>query len=674
MGQMRLSGLISGMDTDTVIQQLVSVRRLKVTRAKGDQTKLSWKQDIWKDLNKELQSLHTKFAATMRFSSAYTTKKTAVSNPAVANVIAGANAMDSVQSLKVTQLAKSGYMTGGEVSTVGDEKATALSKMSDLGFGGSGSLSLKIGGEEKATINIDSNTTISDVLSELKNAGLNASFDEKNQRLFISSKASGEEYDFTLTANDSDGNDALAKLGLQTKEYYTGLNAQSEEERTAGIAANLAERTAALNNTYQDLQARLADAQSQITTLTDALSGQDGFDSDDLDATLSRWTTQKNELASQIEATEDEEEKANLQTQLDALNEKISSAESLKSQEETAADVQARMADLEQFIDPSTGEATDALRAQVEADYDARIAAANAALSDDDAAATRYATKIKGQDAEIYLNGARFTNNTNNFSINGLTITALSKTADNEEVTLTTTNDTDGIYDNIKNFLKQYNTVINKMDALYNADSIRKYEMLTDEEKEAMSESEVKTYEDKIKDGLLRRDETIGSISSALKKVMSSGYEVDGVKMYLTSFGIGTGDYFSTPDNEKNALHIDGDPDDSMTSGNADKLKAMIASDPDKVISFFTQMSKDLYSSMSELSASRSGYRTYGTFFDDVKMKADYSDFTSKIDDLEEKANDYEDKLYAKFSAMETALAKLQSKTSALSGLIGTGN
>jgi flagellar hook-associated protein 2 len=452
------------------------------------------------------------------------------------------------------------------------------------------------------------------------------------------------------------------------------MNAQSEEERTAGIAANLAERTAALNNTYQDLQARLADAQSQITTLTDALSGQDGFDSDDLDATLSRWTTQKNELASQIEATEDEEEKANLQTQLDALNEKISSAESLKSQEETAADVQARMADLEQFIDPSTGEATDALRAQVEADYDARIAAANAALSDDDAAATRYATKIKGQDAEIYLNGARFTNNTNNFSINGLTITALSKTADNEEVTLTTTNDTDGIYDNIKNFLKQYNTVINKMDALYNADSIRKYEMLTDEEKEAMSESEVKTYEDKIKDGLLRRDETIGSISSALKKVMSSGYEVDGVKMYLTSFGIGTGDYFSTPDNEKNALHIDGDPDDSMTSGNADKLKAMIASDPDKVISFFTQMSKDLYSSMSELSASRSGYRTYGTFFDDVKMKADYSDFTSKIDDLEEKANDYEDKLYAKFSAMETALAKLQSKTSALSGLIGTGN
>ncbi len=670
--RMRLSGLISGMDTDTVIQQLVSVRRLKVTRAKGDQTKLSWKQDIWKDLNKELQSLHTKFAANMRFSSAYTTKKTAVSNPAVASVIAGSDAMDSVQSLKVTQLAKSGYMTGGEVSTVGEEKATALTKMSELGFGGSGSLSLKIGGEEKATINIDSNTTISDVLSQLKDAGLNASFDETNQRLFISSKTSGAANDFTLTANDSDGSDALAKLGLQTKDYYTGLKNLTEEGKAAAIDSTVASRAASYYASYQELQTKMADAQAQIDSLTETLSGQ-GVELENLDATLSGLNTSKTELQQQIDEATDDETKENLQAQMDALNEKISNVESLKEQKETVASAQAEMTELAQYIDPDTGEATDALRAQVEADYTARIAAANAALSDDEASATKYASKVDGQNAEIYLNGARFTNSTNNFSINGLTITALSKTADNEEVTLTTSNDTDGIYDNIKNFLKQYNTVINKMDALYNADSISKYEMLTDEEKEAMSESEVKTYEDKIKGGLLRRDDTISSISSALKSVMSSGYEVNGKTMYLSTFGIGTGDYFSTPDNEKNALHIDGDEDDSMTSGNADKLKSLIASDPDTVVSFFSQLSKSLYSKMSDLSVSRDGYRTFGTFYDDKRMKTDYSDFTSKIDDLEDKANDYEDKLYAKFSAMESALAKLQSKTSALSGLLGTG-
>ena len=52
-------------------------------------------------------------------------------------------------------------------------------------------------------------------------------------------------------------------------------------------------------------------------------------------------------------------------------------------------------------------------------------------------------------------------------------------------------------------------------------------------------------------------------------------------------------------------------------------------------------------------------------------MKEDYDDYTSKIKTLEEKLADYEDKWYAKFSAMETAMAKMQSNTSAVTALLG---
>ncbi len=52
-------------------------------------------------------------------------------------------------------------------------------------------------------------------------------------------------------------------------------------------------------------------------------------------------------------------------------------------------------------------------------------------------------------------------------------------------------------------------------------------------------------------------------------------------------------------------------------------------------------------------------------------MKSDYSDYTTKIAELEEKLNDYEDKWYSKFSKMETALAKMQSNASAITGLLG---
>ena len=42
-----------------------------------------------------------------------------------------------------------------------------------------------------------------------------------------------------------------------------------------------------------------------------------------------------------------------------------------------------------------------------------------------------------------------------------------------------------GIYDKVKDFLTQYNALINEITSLYNADSAKGYEPLTDEEKDA---------------------------------------------------------------------------------------------------------------------------------------------------------------------------------------------
>ena len=509
MSQMRMSGLISGMDTDSVIQQLVASKKSKVETKKKEQTSFQWKQEIWKDVNKQLKSLMTKFAASMRYSTNYAQKKATVSDTSVASVIAADGASESVQTLKVTQLAKSGYMTGGQIGVVTDEvdaegnpvkaPATALSKMGELGYTGTSSFTVKDGkGNEIANLNIDASTSISDVLSELKDAGLNASFDEKNQRIFISSKKSGAASDFTISASD---NDALKALGI------------------------------------------------------DAAS----------------------------------------------------------------------------------------------------------------------AKKIDGKDAKIVLNDAEFTSDTNVFNINGLTITAMKETGE-ESVSVTTSQDTSAVYGKIKEFLKGYNEVISKLDSLYGAEKLSsKYLPLSDEEKETMSDSEVEKYEQKIKDSLLSGDSTMGTIRNALISVMQDGFEVNGEKLYLSNFGIGSLSYFEAAADEKHTLHINGDEDDENTSGKEDKLKTLIASDPEKVTGFFTKLSQALYTKMSDLSSSVDGYRSFGTFYEDKKMKTEYSSFESKIADLEEKMNAYEDKLYKRFSSMETALAKLQKSTSAVTALLGGG-
>ena len=97
----------------------------------------------------------------------------------------------------------------------------------------------------------------------------------------------------------------------------------------------------------------------------------------------------------------------------------------------------------------------------------------------------------------------------------------------------------------------------------------------------------------------------------------------------------------------------------------------MIANDPDTVIAFFTKLSQNLYSKMSDMSKSVDGYRSFGSFYDDKKMKSDYDEYTSKIATLEQKLNDYEDSWYKKFSAMETAMAKMQQNANAVTALLG---
>lgn len=286
------------------------------------------------------------------------------------------------------------------------------------------------------------------------------------------------------------------------------------------------------------------------------------------------------------------------------------------------------------------------------------------------------AKKIDGCDSEIYLNGIKYTGSSNSYSINGLNITAQvvtdtdGKVSDANAISITTSTDTQGIYDKIKDFLSQYNSLINEITSLYNADSAKGYEPLTDDEKDAMSDTEVEKWEQKIKDSLLRRDDNLESLMSAMTSAMSGSVEVNGKKMYLSNFGIRTLGYLNAPANQQNAYHIDGDEDDANSSGNADKLMTAITNDPDTVINFMQGLADNLYKSVHTKMQSSSLSSIY-TVYNDKEMASEYSDYTDLIKKWEEKLQDKEDYYYKKFSSMETALSKLNSQTSSLSGLFG---
>ncbi len=273
---------------------------------------------------------------------------------------------------------------------------------------------------------------------------------------------------------------------------------------------------------------------------------------------------------------------------------------------------------------------------------------------------------IKASDSEILLNGAKMTSSSSTVSVNGLSIELTGLTKAGEPITFSVASDTDAVYNSIKNFFTEYNSLMKEMNELYNADSAKGYEPLTSEQKKEMSDDDIKLWEDKIKASLLRGDSTLGSVRSAMRNTMMSQVTYNGKTYSLASFGICT----STDYTEGGLYHIYGDSEDSVYADKDDKLKKALEEDPDAVVNVLSDIFGKLRDTMSEKMAG-SKVSSSQTFYSDIKMKDDIKDYEKQIKEWETKLADMEDSYYSKFTAMETALAKLQSQQSSLSSLFG---
>ena len=709
----RLSGMVSGMDTESLVSALVSSYKLKKDNLVKAQTKLSWKQEKWKTMNTSIYGFYSGKLSSARFSTSYNLKTSSVSNDKYAKVSASSSAVSGTQRLKVNHLAATGYLTGGKITATDKSKVTGSTKLSDIIGNANGSVSVKTSLGTK-NIDITEDMNVNQFVTKLKEAGLNASYDESNARFFISAKESGKDNDFSLIANNSNGLNALEKLGI----YTVNDTDSAEYKRLAALTEGSSEYNAEVESMYtkinaEDTAKNYADKYNAAKDKLDALAADDTWDhSVTLDEYVAKLKTETPDLLNAYDKYKKEKvdsegntvkdsdgrivyeydteamEKDGVKDEYEAAVKKKASNESLiKVYDENSkiientrdyvtvgADGKASADAANANVLKEVSDTNSANYANAKALLDSKIAmakqeAAKIAANKDSSSDPTKAVRIIGRDSEIELNGATFTNNTNDFSINGLTIQAMEVTG-NDQVTITTNTDVDGIYDMIKGFLKDYNDLVKSVDVAYNAASSKGYEPLTSDEKDAMSDDEVKKWEEKIKDSLLRKDSTLGSVLDTMKNDMARSFKVGDKSYSLSSFGIATLGYFNSPENETGVYHIDGDKDDSKTSANTDKLREMISNDPDTVISFFSQLSTQLYTDLGKKMAASSTSSAY-TIYNDKQMNTQYSEYNTKISAAEDKVTTWEDYYYSKFSAMESALAKMNAQSSSLSGLFG---
>lgn len=624
----RLSGMVSGLDTDAIVKELVSAYSKKTESYEKDKTKLEWKQETWKDLNTKIYDLYSRTLGTLRFSSAYNKKKTSISDESKATITASANAAKGTQSMEIHKVATSGYLTGSSLDIYGLNDLSTKTNLRELGIVDETSINIQVGDGDIKTITMSGDSTIGDLVKQFNEAGINANFDEENKRFFLMSTNTGKENDFKLSGDS----DAMKKLGILAegcaygigevwkKDGYNITNSTKLSDlHWNGDTTKGFPKTIAFDNM---VPFRVEDGSTKtVADFVDYLNKVDG-----------------------VEASFDEKNQRFVIKGAD----KLSAGKVYDS------------------LNPDVGDSSTTSKPLL--DVLGFVSVHGFGEGN--------AVKIDGADAQIKLNGAIFESNTNNFNINGLSINVKETTAKADgsgynEIKIVTDTDVDGIYNTIKDFLKEYNELINEMDSLYNADRAKDYQPLTDEEKEAMSEKEVEKWEEKIKKSLLRRDTTLSSISSTMKTAMLQSFTINGEKYSLSTFGILTGNYFTTKNNEKNAFHIDGDPDDSTVSSNEEKLKKAIAANPETVADFFSQLTSHLYSELDEKMKGTTLSSAF-TVYNDKQITADLRQYNTQISKWENYVSQQEEFWYNKFTAMEKALAQLQSSTSALSGLLGS--
>ena len=273
-------------------------------------------------------------------------------------------------------------------------------------------------------------------------------------------------------------------------------------------------------------------------------------------------------------------------------------------------------------------------------------------------------TFIAAKNSIVNYNGVDLEDSSNTISVNGLTINI--KGVTDSPVSCSVARDTDAAYNMIKDFVKEYNDILKEMNNLYYEGSARDYAPLYDEEKECMTDDQIEKWETKIKDSLLRRDSSLGTLTSAMKSALQTTVTVDGKSYSLASFGIQT----STDYTEKGLLHIMGDVDDPLYKDHTNKLQKALTEEPDVVMEVISGVAKKLYSTMSD-KMKKTSLSSALTFYNDKEISNQITSLNKKIAKEEAALKDLEDRYYNQFGKMETALAKLQQQQSSLAGLLG---
>lgn len=319
-------------------------------------------------------------------------------------------------------------------------------------------------------------------------------------------------------------------------------------------------------------------------------------------------------------------------------------------------------------------------------------------------AGTNIGTNVPGKDASVEItkisDGTKYTLSGSEVTKNSIildgvqfefnnTTTALP----NGVATITGAKDVTVAKDKIVKFINEYNTVIEKLNTSVNTNHNKNYSPLTSDQKKDMSESDIKLWNEKVKEGQLYRDSDITRIANNMKTAMRS--MVGDLGITLESIGIkpvkdngGNKNGTFTIDETVLTKALEGKSTDAKLSSalqkNPNAIMDMFNSTPDSTA--VTDQQKYNQSGLVRRLKSIFDDEVYGDsaiikkagmegtrFVIDNTLSKSISQFETKISKMEKDLTKREQSLYTKYTNLQTILEKYSSQQTSLASML-SGN
>lgn len=276
----------------------------------------------------------------------------------------------------------------------------------------------------------------------------------------------------------------------------------------------------------------------------------------------------------------------------------------------------------------------------------------------------------QGTNLEVEINGTLLESGGNSVTVDGTTF-SFAGVAEGTSFTVGVEKDYSAITDTIKSFVEEYNKLIEEVYELLDQKPDSDYYFLADADKEELdlSDKQEEKWEEKAKLGILYHDSTITSAMTKLRTaLMGSTVAADGKTISLSSIGIKTSNDYK----DHGKLILDEDALQTAITTYGEDIMRLFSDKEEGVMTKFAEALEYSVGTTGDKGTliNKAGAKT-GTSATDNFIYNQMKRITSRIKTLESRYESEQNRLWKKYSKMESMLGTLNSQSSSLSSYFG---